>query len=595
VGYSWCVPTETVPEERRVAGRYLLHSVIGRGGAGTVWRAEDVLLRRMVAVKEVHLPPTLTEDERRVLRERVLREARSAAAVRHSVLVTVFDVVEHEGRPWIVLELVEARTLAAQVADRLLSPTEAARVGIDLLAGLQAVHRAGIQHRDVKPGNVLLEADGRPRLTDFGIASTAGDPALTGTGVLLGSPSYLPPERATGGSGGPESDLWGLAATLYSAVEGQPPYEGSHPLAVLTAVVEGRRRPAERAGELEPLLADLLDRAPEDRPRADEVRRRLVAVAGPDLGHLLLDPRRNPGVRDVGPVLDADPRPGVDDRTPDDRTADDRTADDRTPDDTDPARLSSTAALPVLVPEPAPTRSGSARRSSAARTTAGPAVPSSTRRPGRSARRAALAGAAVLMLVLVALGAVLFTGRSRTSPTTSSSPSPGTGAGTNAGATHLAPASLTATAASAPTPPGWVRYTDPSGWSVAHPADWRRTRLGQGGVDFVPPGTGAYLHVETSSEAPASVTADWIRQEKLLAPRVSNYSRIALSPADGGNGTRAADWEFTFGLAGSPLRAVDRGLVDGSTGYTLYWQTPAPAWGSSTTTLAELFGSFATR
>src|SRR4051794_23849565 len=256
----------------------------------------------MVAVKEVHLPATLGEDERRTLRERVLREARAAAAVRHPVLVTVFDVVEDEDRPWIVLELIEARTLAAQVAERTLTPAEAARVGLDLLAALQAVHRAGIQHRDVKPGNVLLEADGRPRLTDFGIASTAGDPSLTSSGVLLGSPSYLPPERARGDAGGPESDLWGLAATLYTAVEGQPPYEGSHPLAVLTAVVEGRRRPARRAGELEPLLADLLDREPEERPDADEVRHRLVSAAGPGLGQLILDPQRNPGVADVGAV-----------------------------------------------------------------------------------------------------------------------------------------------------------------------------------------------------------------------------------------------------------------------------------------------------
>lgn len=570
--------TESPPEERRVAGRYLLHSVIGRGGAGTVWRAEDVLLRRMVAVKELHLPATLTEDERRVLRERVLREARSAAAVRHPVLVTVFDVVDHEDRPWIVLELVEARTLAARVAERPLSPAEAARVGIDLLAALQAVHRAGIQHRDVKPGNVLIEADGRPRLTDFGIASTVGDPALTGTGVLLGSPSYLPPERASGGPGGPESDLWGLAATLYSAVEGQPPYEGSHPLAVLTAVVEGRRRPALRAGELEPLLADLLDRAPEDRPDADEVRRRLVAVAGPGLPGLLLDPNRNPGVQDLG--LDAEPEHEAAGGT---RSG---------------PPLSSTAAFPVLDRDPG--RDPGAARTSAWGSAWGSETPpvaptpgaARARRPGR--RRAALAGSAVVLLLLVVLAAVLLAGRHPGSPPTASPASPGSATGATAGATHLAPVALSATAATAVTPPGWVRYTDPSGWSVAHPASWRPTRLGERGVDFVQPGTGAYLHVETSAEAPDSVTADWMAQEKLLAPRVSNYARVALVPADGNDGTRAADWEFTFGLAGSPLHAVDRGLAAGGAGYTLYWQTPAAAWTSSVPTLSGLFASFAT-
>ena len=572
------------PEGRCIAGRYQLRSVIGRGGAGTVWRADDVLLRREVAVKELHLPATLTEDERRVLRERVLREARSAAAVRHPVLVTVFDVVEDGDRPWIVLELVEAQTLAALVHERTLEPAEAARIGIDLLAALQAVHRAGIQHRDVKPGNVLIEADGRPRLTDFGIASTAGDSSLTSTGVLLGSPSYLPPERARGGAGGPESDLWGLAATLYSAVEGCPPYNGSHPLAVLTAVVEGRRRPAERAGDLEPLLADLLDRDPEDRPAADEVRNRLVAVAGPGLGALVIDPHRKPGIavggRDVTSRTDALSGTGSLSGT---------------------TRDSGTEALPdadtLVPPDPAAGRDplrGSAREP------AGPALDSTAalqltppaRRP--NTRRRLLVGAAALLVLLLVVGAVVALSRGAGSPATSPVPSQNPSTAQN-GPVRLAPAALDATAATAPTPPGWVRYTDPSGWSVAHPADWRRTQLGERGVDFVQPGTGAYLHIETSSTAPTSVSADWDAQEKLLATRVSTFARVGKTPADGGTGERAADWEFTFDLAGSPLHAIDRGLSVDGTGYTLYWQTPAAGWPSSLPTLSGLFASFATR
>jgi hypothetical protein len=159
----------------------------------------------------------------------------------------------------------------------------------------------------------------------------------------------------------------------------------------------------------------------------------------------------------------------------------------------------------------------------------------------------------------------------------------------------LPTANLDATAATAPTPPGWIRYRDPSGWSVAHPADWKRTTLGSSGVDFVEPGTGSYLHVETVATPPASVIEDWTTREGQLRPRVSNYARVRIVPADGGAGTRAADWEFTFGLAGSPLRAVDRGIATASTGYSLYWQTPADRWTLSQPTVASLFGSFAMR
>jgi serine/threonine protein kinase len=565
------VPAELAPASGRlVAGRYQLDSVLGRGGAGIVWKAEDVLLRRVVAVKEVHLPATQSDEERRLLRERVLREARTAAAVRHPVLVTVFDVVEDEDRPWLVLEFIEARTLSARVAERPLTPAEAARIGIDLLAALRAVHRAGIQHRDVKPGNVLIEPDGRPRLTDFGIASTTSEPGLTTTGVLVGSPSYLPPERARGGAGGPESDLWGLAATLYTAVEGVPPYPGSHPLAVLTAVVEGRRRPAVRAGALEPLLADLLDLPAEERPSADEVQRRLVDAAGPDLAGLLLDPALSPGIPEPGRASDSDAA-------------------------TDTLVAGGTVTYPGTEPNSTTNRSDSAPADSGEGMTGTQALPLGVpqqdrrqRRPWHRRRSVALAVAVVAALLVV--GTVLLLGQR-------SSPSPAVAGPAGSGAAPVAalpPANPDATATSASSPAGWTRYTDPAGWSVAVPANWKRTALGRSGVDFVEPDTGSYLHVETSSTPPASVSEDLAVQERQLAPRVSNYARVRLDPADGQTGTRAADWEFTFDLAGSPLHAVDRGLTTSNTGYSLYWQTPANRWTVSKATVAGLFGSFAT-
>jgi eukaryotic-like serine/threonine-protein kinase len=210
---------------RLVAGRYRLLAALGNGGMGTVWQAEDELLTRPVAVKEVSPPASVTDGERTMLRERTLREARTAARLSHPNVVTIYDVVEDDGRPWIVMELIAARSLRDLLeADGPLSPQQAARVGLQVLAALTAAHSLGILHRDVTPGNVLIDAGGRAVLADFGIARTQDSPTLTTSGVVVGSPSYIAPERASGEPGGPESDLWSLGATLYAMVEGRPPY-----------------------------------------------------------------------------------------------------------------------------------------------------------------------------------------------------------------------------------------------------------------------------------------------------------------------------------------------------------------------------------
>ncbi|MDP9408546.1 MAG: serine/threonine protein kinase, partial [Actinomycetota bacterium] len=199
------------PPGRLVGGRYRLDRPLGRGAMGTVWRGHDTRLGRDVAVKEVVLPPSLPEGERRVLRERTLREARVTARLRHPSAVAVYDVVETDGRPCLVMELVEARTLAEVVRDTgPLPPAETARVGLALLGALEAAHDAGVLHRDVKPGNVLLTRNGRVVLSDFGIATSVDDVRVTSTGLLLGSPAYMAPERARGRTPGPPSDLWSL-------------------------------------------------------------------------------------------------------------------------------------------------------------------------------------------------------------------------------------------------------------------------------------------------------------------------------------------------------------------------------------------------
>ncbi|WP_322754463.1 serine/threonine-protein kinase [Frankia sp. Cas3] len=265
---------------RYVSQRYRLDTPIGRGGAGVVWCGEDELLQRPVAIKEILVPLAGTQVERDAIRARVLREARALARLHSPAIVSVYDVAEEAERHWIVMELVNADSLGEAIRTHgPLPPAQVAAIGLTLVDALAAAHSAGVLHRDIKPGNVLLGRDGHVRLTDFGIAATEGDSTLTGTGALVGSPAYIAPERVRGSSGSPASDMWGLGATLYAAVEGQPPFEGPETYAVLTAVVEGRRRPFVLAGPLRDLLSDLLDRPAPERPEAPEIRQRLAPIA----------------------------------------------------------------------------------------------------------------------------------------------------------------------------------------------------------------------------------------------------------------------------------------------------------------------------
>src|ERR671932_1792782 len=212
-------------ERPLVARRYRLGSLLGQGGMGRVWAAHDEFLYRGVAVKEVLVPPAVPEAERQAVITRTLREARAAARVRHPRVVTVYDVVEDDGRPWIVLQLLAPRTLADVLAEEgPLEPARAARIGLQVLEGLAAVHEAGVLHRDVKPGNVLFGEDGGAVLADFGVASVDDEAAVTSTGLVVGSPAYLAPERARGAAPTPAADLWSLGATLFAAVEGRPPF-----------------------------------------------------------------------------------------------------------------------------------------------------------------------------------------------------------------------------------------------------------------------------------------------------------------------------------------------------------------------------------
>src|SRR3954447_57258 len=246
------MPADTDPDagrsDRLVAGRYLLSDVLGRGGMGTVWLATDRVLERQVALKEVAFSVDLTAEERTILRERTMREARAAARLDHPCVTTVYDVVEEDGRPWLVMEHVSARSLQELIEEQgPLLPAAVARIGLDVLAALEAAHRAGIVHRDVKPANVLVGQNGHACLTDFGIATTTGDSSLTTHGALIGSPSYMAPERVNGEEPRPPVDLWSLGPPLSAGAGARPPFARGEAMATMMSVVSEHPAPILRA------------------------------------------------------------------------------------------------------------------------------------------------------------------------------------------------------------------------------------------------------------------------------------------------------------------------------------------------------------
>ncbi|WP_409466537.1 serine/threonine-protein kinase [Amycolatopsis sp. GA6-003] len=270
-------------ESRQVAGRYELVELIGSGAMGMVWRGEDKILGRVVAVKELLMPVNQGEDKVEEARNRAMREARIAARLQHPNAISVFNVVEHEDRPWLIMEYLPSRSLAVKLReDGPLSVDEAISFAVQLAGVLAAAHRAGIVHRDVKPGNVLLGDDGSTvKVTDFGISRAVGDVTLTATGEISGTPAFLAPEVARGEEATFASDVFALGATLYMAVEGDPPFgTADNAIALLYRVSSGSINPPKQAGKLEPLLLKLLELKPEDRPSMAEVVEELRKLDG---------------------------------------------------------------------------------------------------------------------------------------------------------------------------------------------------------------------------------------------------------------------------------------------------------------------------
>ncbi|MFR9753082.1 protein kinase domain-containing protein [Nocardia sp. 004] len=264
-----------------IAEHYRLVERIGSGGTGVVWRAVDERLQRSVAVKQIHIQPSLPESERAMVRQRAIREARNAARFQHPNAIVVFDITEHEGDPCLVMEYLQSKSLAAVIAAQGTLPlTQVARIGEQVASALIAAHQAGIIHRDVKPGNVLLDDHGTVKITDFGISRATGDVTLTETGLICGTAAYLAPEVARGSGPSPASDVFALGATLFHALEGEPPYGGgSNPLAVLYAAANGQLSEPRNAGPATDFLLALLSPDPAERPSMRMARDQLAALA----------------------------------------------------------------------------------------------------------------------------------------------------------------------------------------------------------------------------------------------------------------------------------------------------------------------------
>ncbi|MCJ1681403.1 serine/threonine protein kinase [Streptomyces sp. APSN-46.1] len=492
---------------------------------GTVWRATDELLGRSVAVKELHVDGG-TETTG------ALREARTVAQVKHPHVVVVHDVVEHDGRPYIVMELVDGGSLADRLsADGPLSPGETARTGLALLGALTAAHARGVLHRDVKPANVLMEAGtGRVVLTDFGIASLAGSTTISETGAFVGSPEYTSPERMQGAAAGPASDLWSLGTLLCAALSGESPFHRDSIGGVLHAVVYDEIRPPAQAGPLLPVIRGLLERDPDRRLEAAEAERLLSAYV--TTGRLpLLD-------RAPGPTPPAPPAGGWAARSPIGYSPTER-----------------------VVTRPAVVPAGEARRT----------------------RPAVRVGLMAALVVVAVVGAVTVTSRlaDRTADraadraareTTASAPAtpapatpvPGTpafaGPSPSAAGPSAAPPTSDAkpadtrspvaappaarTVSAKPAPSGYRTVTDREGFSIAVPNGFQRTTDDQR-VFYVSPDGAFRIGIKVKPAAPGGPLGAMRGSDANGPANNPGYRDNSVVPTTH-NGLPAALWEFTW-------------------------------------------------
>ncbi|MFE6741409.1 serine/threonine-protein kinase [Streptomyces tubercidicus] len=586
-------------EDRLIGGRYRLGIRLGRGGMGTVWRATDEVLGRQVAVKELHLDEGTAEPEAQVQRERAIREARTVARIKHPNVIVVHDVVEQDGRPWIVMELVEGPSLA----DRLhsggpVAPREAARIGIALLGALRAAHARGVLHRDIKPANVLMESgSGRVVLTDFGIAQVPGVTTLTDAGGFVGSPEYTAPERMAGRGTGPEADLWSLGVLLCAALSGASPFHRDSLGGVLHAVVYDEIELPESARPLHAVVDGLLEREPDRRLGVAETERLLrgylqsgrapergaVRGAGEHGGH----PGHGAGHDVHAPLYDA----------PDGSPPGEPPPGDHAPVEHPPSEDFPAAATPPPDPStpgrtaPARTAPGhTAPQDPAGRPSTRTAAPAAARPPGTPIRDAlddrALAAAArphtgrARTALLVALAAVVIGGAgagiavllmnqngdgggtggrpSGTQQTSDAGPSQDGDSGT-AHPTATAQPTVTAPPASGGTgqvPAGYRLVRDPAGFALAVPEGFTRS-YENGRVYYYSQGKRFRIGVQLQKQVPEGPLGAMRAADAKGPADYRGYRRGQVIETTH-NGLRAGLWEFVW----------DGGARDGGARYT---------------------------
>ena len=568
--------------ERLLAGRYRLHTVIGQGGMGVVWRGRDELLNRDVAVKEIVFPPDLSEPERQLACHRATREAQVAARLTHVNVVRVYDIVEEDGHPCIVMELLPYQSLSElMAADGPLPPARVARIGLGVLAALRAAHREGILHRDVKPANILVGPEGRVVLTDFGIARAAGVPTLTTDGTVVGSPSYMAPERARGGQPGAAADLWGLGALLYAAVEGHPPFERDGALATLTAVVADEPEPLHNAGPLEPVITGLLRKDPAERLGSQEAGRLLREAAA----------RTDPDGTVSSPRPPGDTQPG------------------------DPAEPAAGKPEPVAAPaSPGAPPSAGSPQVAPGRLRLRLRAPDRRDRSGRRHSRRLPVLLTVVVLVVAGIIATAFALGSSPRPAasgptgarpsaaasggaaTSAAPPSASPSGASAPASAAASPSSSARASSSPATAlaaGYHRFTNSTGFSIGVPNEWLISHSGHY-VYVRDPGDGnVFLLIDQSDQPKADPLADWRQQQANRASSYPAYHLIRLQAVHYPQAEKAADWEFTYVRDGVPVHILNRNVRANAThAYALYWSAPSSDWNSDYHYFTEFADTF---
>ncbi|MBC2901323.1 serine/threonine-protein kinase [Streptomyces cupreus] len=532
-----------------LAGRYRLADAIGSGGMGRVWRAHDEVLHRAVAIKELTAAHFVSESDQERLLARTRAEARAAARINHSAVVTVHDVLDHDARPWIVMELVEGHSLADAVKDHgRIEPREAARIGLWVLRALRAAHSAGVLHRDVKPGNVLLGDDGRVLLTDFGIAQIEGDTTITRTGEVVGSVDYLAPERIRGHDPGSASDLWALGATLYTAVEGRSPFRRTSPLSTMQAVVEEEAARPAYAGPLAPVIAALLHKDPAVRPDATAAELMLAEAA---------EGRRPNAAQVYVPTQHA--------------RADSGTA----------PRTGPTTPYQATTPPYQPT-----------------ATPYQATTPPPKRRRLRTLALVVVIAALVGGGTVVALqkwdeGRQtnhRTSPSPSPTPTP-------------TPENSPSQSPDSTVPAGWVPVDDPIGFGLSLPKGWTRRNYQKSGtlqqVDYSPDGGKNFVRIAVDT-APDfdDPYAHMVDLDGQLGERLVDYTTLSLE-RDLYRDRPGARLEHTWTALAKdtdfpgPYRAVDQMYMAGSgVEYAIYLAAPADEWATAEPRLEPVLRSW---